>query len=90
MDVVRGPESNAGCNAGAGTPYVILTSVWDPLRDHGRRAGPGNTCGMQCGPWAPYVIRDPDFSAGPTAGTWTSSGARNFMRDAMRGPGTRT
>ena len=49
MDVVRGPESNAGCNAGAGTPYVILTSVWDPLRDHGRRAGPGNTCGIQCG-----------------------------------------
>ena len=53
MDVVRGPESNAGCNAGAGTPYVIPTSVWDPLRDHGRRAGPGITCGMQCGALGP-------------------------------------
>ena len=62
-------------------PYFSVA----PLRDHGRRAGPGIQCGMQCG--GRDTVRDPDFSVGPTAGSWTPCGAGNNMRDAMRGPG---
>ena len=53
-----------GQRAGSVAPYVIPTSVRDPLRDHGRRAGPGISCWMQCG--VREHVRDPDFSAGPT------------------------
>ena len=41
-------------------PYFSVAPMWD----HGRRAGPGISCWMQCGIREP--VRDPDFSAGPT------------------------
>ena len=65
-------------NVGPGTSYVIPNSVRYPMRDHCVQRGIQDT------------VRDPDIRAAPTVGSWLSYGARNSMRDAIRGPGPRT
>ena len=65
-------------NVGPGTSYVIPNSVRYPMRDHCVQRGIQDT------------VRDPDIRAAPNVGSWMSYGARNSMRDAIRGPGPRT
>ena len=65
-------------NVGPGTWYVIPNSVRYPMRDHCVQRGIQDT------------VRDPDIRAAPNVGSWMSYGARNSMRDAIRGPGSRT
>ena len=88
MEVVRGPEFNAGCNTGPGTPHWILTSVWPHCGIMDVVRGPESNAGCNAGAGTPYVI--PTSVWDPLrdiAGSWTPCGARKYMRDAMRGPG---